>query len=318
MPHPATVSDAPRAVAPPTAPGLTVYGCDPDEAALFRELAPRLGVVPSLTSAPVTLVGSRVLPPPGNRCISVGHKSEVTAPMLRALRDAGVEHLTTRSIGVDHIDLAAAEEVGITVENAAYAPDGVADFTLMLLLMAVRRSGRAGTVRDRELRDLTVGVVGVGRIGAAVIARLAGFGCRILAADTGAAGAGVAIPAPVERVPLAELLRTSDVVSLHVPLTEGTRGLIGAAEIAAMKPRAVLVNTARGGLVDTGALAGALESGWLAGAALDVVDGDGARLAAIPTAIVTPHIAYFTEGALRDTVTRTLENCLDHERTRVR
>ena len=169
-----------------------MYGCEQDEADLFHELGPRFGVVPTITSNAVSeTIGIAM---PGNRCISVGHKSEISAPMLRALKNAGVEHVSTRSIGVNHIDLRAAAHLGITVENAAYAPDGVADYTLMLILMAIRNAKdivrsandndfRLRSVRGKDLRDLTVGVVGVGNIGNAVIRRLHGFGCRVLASN---------------------------------------------------------------------------------------------------------------------------------------
>jgi len=200
----------------------------------------------------------------------------------------------------------------------------------MLILMAVRHAGHAmrasaprglpdgGGGRDAELRDLTVGVVGAGRIGSAVIERLRGFGCRILAHDPGGA-VRAAGPAAVERVAFAELLRTSDVVTLHIPLTDATRHVVGRAELAVMKPGAVLVNTARGGLVDTVALLGALESGHLGGAALDVIEGEEAGednpylglLRALPNTIVTPHTAYFTWGALRDTVEETLATAVE-------
>jgi D-specific alpha-keto acid dehydrogenase len=287
---------------------LTVYGCEPDEAAMFRRLGRELGVAPVLISSPPVLVQG-VLPAPGTTSISVSHKTVLDAPMLRALAVAGVEQVITRSIGVDHIDPVAAAEAGIAVENAPYAPDGVADYTMLLILQALRGAPRrALTTRDRELRDLTVGVVGVGRIGAAVIRRLHGFGCRVLASDPGGRADALA-----EYVPLDELLRRSDVVTLHAPLTAENRHLIGRAQLAAMRDGAVLVNTARGGLVDTAALADELESGRLAAAALDVVDGDPAderRLRALAATIVTPHIAYFTEGALRDTVRRTLEKHL--------
>jgi D-specific alpha-keto acid dehydrogenase len=317
--------------------GLTVYSCEPDEAALFAALSPRFGIVPALLPAPVTPVTANAAA--GTRCVSVGHKSEVGRATLDALGAVGVRYLSTRSIGFDHIDLAAAEDAGIVVENVVYAPDGVADFTLMLMLMAIRgakETARAAErhefrlreTRGRELRDMTVGVVGVGRIGAAVIERLRGFGCRVLACDNGR-GAAVA----AERVPFAELLRASDVVTLHVPLTAGTRHLIGRAELAAMKPGAFLVNTARGALVDTAALIAALERGRLGGAALDVLEGESRRFSAdraeehlgdpllqrlqeLPNAIITPHTAYHTEGALHDTVERTLIQCRAFERSR--
>jgi D-specific alpha-keto acid dehydrogenase len=319
--------------------GLTVYGCEPDETLVFKELSPRFGLTPTTTSAAVSV--TNVAASPGNRCISVGHKSEITAPTLRALKDTGVEHISTRSIGLNHIDLNAAGQLGITVENVTYAPDGVADYTLMLMLMAIRdakdtvRSAnsydfRLRSVRGRELRDLTVGVVGVGNIGTAVIQRLRGFGCRVLASTSGCHAAAAA-----DLVSLDELLRESDIVTLHLPLYPETHHLIGREEIETMKPGAYLVNTGRGGLVDTDALIVALEDGRLGGAALDVLEGEEglfyfdctSRLAAnrflprlqpLPNVIITPHTAYYTRRALYDTVEQTLIKCLEFESSRAR
>jgi D-specific alpha-keto acid dehydrogenase len=316
---------------------MTVFGCEPDEADLFHARAPRFGIVPTTTAAAASVdtIGHVA----GNRCISVGHKSEVTGPLLHVLRGAGVEHVSTRSIGFDHIDLDAAHAAGITVQNVVYAPDGVADFTVMLILMTVRNIGaivdaaarhdyRLRAVRGGDLRDLTVGVVGVGHIGHAVVRRLRGFGCRLLAhSKRSDAVAGV------DFVPLDELLRESDVVTLHVPLDADTHHLIGREQLAAMKPGAVLVNTGRGSLVDTGALIEALEVGKLGGAALDVLEGEDGifyfdrmtravdhpgllRLQELPNVIVTPHTAYYTARALHDTVEKTLLSCLTFERTR--
>jgi D-specific alpha-keto acid dehydrogenase len=314
-----------------------VYGCDPDEADLFHALAPRFGVVPTTSRVPVS--EASITRAAGNRSISVGHKSEVTGPILRELRRAGVEHLSTRSIGVDHIDLAAADALGITVDNVVYPPDGVADHTLMLILMAIRHAKavvraadrhdfRAGA-RGQDLRDLTVGVVGVGHIGAAVITRLRAFGGRVLGASHTRRPGVVA-----DFVALADLLRASDVVTLHVPLNARTHHLIGPAQLAAMKPGAILVNTGRGALVDTGALLAALEGGRLGGAALDVLEGEEgifsaggptsaarhhpylARLQRLPNVVVTPHTAYYTGRALHATVEQTLLQRLRFERNR--
>jgi len=314
--------------------GITVYGCEQDEADLFDERCPRFGVVPTITSDVVS--ESSVISVPRNRCISVGHKSEISGGLLRALRDVGVEYISTRSIGLDHIDVRAAEDMGITVENVVYAPDGVADYTLMLILMAIRNvkevvsaadqhDFRLGTVRGKDLRDLTVGVVGVGNIGKAVVRRLHGFGCRVLAYNNRNVSAGA------EFVSLPHLLFESDIVTLHMPLTADTHHFIGRERIAAMKPGAFLVNTGRGALVDTDALVTALESGKLGGAALDVLEGEEGifyvdrtttpvdhqlllRLQQLPNAIVTPHTAYYTRRALHDTVEQTLINCLRFER----
>lgn len=316
--------------------GVTVYGCEQDEAELFHDLAPRCGMVATTTSDPVS--ETSLIAVPRNRCVSVGHKSDVSERDLRALKHAGVEYLSTRSIGLDHIDLEAADRLGITVENVIYAPDGVADYTLMLILMALRNAKevvraagnndfRLGHVRGHDLRDLTVGVVGVGRIGAAVVRRLQGFGCRVLACTNNPKVATAA-----EFVAFDELLFDSDVVTLHVPLNAATHHLIGREQIATMKRGAVLVNTGRGALVDTDALVVALESGKLGGAALDVLEGEEGlfyrdcarrpadhrllpRLQALPNTIVTPHTAYYTRRALYDTVEGTLVNCRDFDRS---
>jgi D-specific alpha-keto acid dehydrogenase len=224
-----------------------------------------------------------------------------------------------------------AEAVGISVETVAYSPDSVADYTLMLMLMAVRHAKsvvkradlhdyRLHDVRGKELRDLTVGVIGTGRIGAAVMDRLRGFGCRILAYDTRP-------KTPADYVSLGELLEQSDVVTLHTPLTVETHHLLDRHRIERMKHGAVIINTGRGALLDTEALVSALESGRSGGAALDVLEGEEGifyadcsdkpiesrlllRLHELPNVLISPHTAYYTDHALSDTVEHSLSNCL--------
>ncbi|MFD2082795.1 D-specific alpha-keto acid dehydrogenase [Actinopolymorpha cephalotaxi] len=313
--------------------GITIYGCGQDEAALFRALAPRFGVLPIITEAAVSDVNIELAA--GNRSISIGHRAQVTNSALLALSQVGVEYISTRSIGYNHLDVDYARRIGITVENVVYSPDSVADYTLMLMLMAVRHAKstirrvdthdyRLGDVRGRELRDLTVGVVGTGRIGRAVMDRLRGFGCRILAHDSQPVAAA-------DYVPLDDLLQSSDIVTLHTPLTPDTHHLLDAERIARMKPGAVVVNTGRGSLLHTEALLSALEKGALGGAALDVVEGEEgifyadcrgrpveslplSRLQQLPNVFVSPHIAYYTDHALSDTVENSLVNCLNFER----
>jgi D-specific alpha-keto acid dehydrogenase len=312
--------------------GITIYGCGQDEAALFREMAPRLGVVPTITEAAVSEgnVGLAV----GNRCISIGHKTQVTHSTLLALSEAGVTYISTRSVGYNHIDVEYAEAVGISVETVAYSPDSVADYTLMLTLMAVRHAKslvkradlhdyRLNVVRGKELRDLTIGVIGTGRIGAAVMDRLRGFGCRILAYDTRPKTSADYY------VSLGELLQQSDIVTLHTPLTADTHHLLNRHRIERMKHGAVIVNTGRGALIDTEALVSALESGGLGGAALDVLEGEEGifyadcsdkpienhlllRLHRLPNVLISPHTAYYTDHALSDTVEHSLTNCLNY------
>jgi D-specific alpha-keto acid dehydrogenase len=312
--------------------GITIYGCGQDEAVLFREMAPRFGVTPTITAEAVSEANVELAC--GSRCISVGHKTQVTNSTLRTLSQAGVAYISTRSIGYNHIDVRYAESLGISVENVAYSPDSVADYTLMLMLMAIRDAKpillraevhdyRLNDVRGKELRDLTVGVVGTGRIGAAVMDRLRGFGCRILAYDS-------CPRTSADYVPLDELLQQSDIVTLHTPLHADTHHLLSRRRIEQMRRGAFIINTGRGSLLDTEALVPALESGRLGGAALDVLEGEEGifyadcrnrpiesklllRLQELPNVIISPHTAYYTNHALRDTVENSIVNCLKFE-----
>ena len=320
-PSPASSSAAPTT-------GITIYGSGEDEAVLFRALAPRFGIVPIITEAP--LCEENVELASGNRCISVGHKTAVPNSTLLALSRAGVRYISTRSVGCNHIDVRFAESVGVAVGTVAYSPDSVADYTVMLMLMAIRHAKsmirrtdshdyRLGELRGRELRDLTIGVIGTGRIGTAVIDRLGGFGCRVLAHDARPKAAAT-------YVPLDELLALSDVITLHTPLNADTHHLLNRERIARLKHGAFVVNTGRGGLVDTEGLIPALESGRLGGAALDVLEGEEGifyadcrdkpidskpllRLQALANVLISPHTAYYTDHALRDIVENSLINC---------
>lgn len=314
--------------------GITVYGCEQDEAKAFNALSPRFGVVPVITSSIVSEANAELSP--GNQCISVGHKSEVSKPTIAALKNAGVKYISTRSVGFNHIDMKAAEDMGIAVGNVTYSPGSVADYTLMLMLMAIRGAKsivssaekndfRLDTARGKELRDMTVGVLGTGHIGKAVIERLRGFGCHVLAHGRNKEGTA-------NYVSLNDLLKKSDILTIHVPLDTDTYHLIGRGQIETMKQGAFLINTARGGVVDTDALIKALQNGRLGGAALDVLEGEEGlfyfdctqkpidnqfllELQKMPNVIITPHTAYYTERALHDTVEKTILNCLDFERS---
>jgi D-specific alpha-keto acid dehydrogenase len=325
-----SATSSPSSVAPTT--GITIYGCALDESILFQAMAPGLGVVPTITEAALSEANIELAL--GNRCISVGHKTNITNSTLRALSQVGVTYISTRSIGYNHIDLDYAESVGISVGNVAYSPDSVADYTLMLMLMSLRHAKsviRRGDVHDyrlheargKELRDLTVGVVGTGRIGAAVMDRLRGFGCRILAYDTQPHTAA-------DYVPLDELLQSSDMVTLHTPLTTETHHLLNRQRIEKMKRGAFIINTGRGSLIDTEALVPPLEDGRLGGAALDVLEGEEGifysdlrnkpvnskalvRLQKLPNVLISPHTAFYTDHALSDTVENSIINCLKFE-----
>lgn len=219
-------------------------------------------------------------------------------------------------IGVDNIDLQAARDAGIVVTNVPdYSVEEVAVHTLALMLNVARKVSqadalvRSGGWSIDELRPisrlgrLTVGLVGYGRIARRLAAPLAALGVEVVVHDpyvTPAPGG----PAAVE---LDRLLAEADIVSIHVPLTDETRGLIDRAALETMKRTAVLINASRGPLVVFDDLADALTTGTIAGAALDVFDVEPlppSRLAGIPNLIVTPHMAYYSEEALTESQTK--------------
>jgi phosphoglycerate dehydrogenase-like enzyme len=219
--------------------------------------------------------------------------------------------------GVDSVDVAAAARRGIWVANVPdYCLDEVADHTLLLMLAATRRLRQlTQQVADgrwldldlptvRRLSGRTLGLVGLGRIGERVALRAHGFGLDVIAHDPRLDTARAA-SLGLRAVDLEELLRASDIVSLHLPLTTDTRHLLRAATFERMRPGVVLVNTSRGGLIDLDALASAIDRGLVAAAGLDVLDGEPQPrldhpLLADPRVIVTPHIAFYSVDAQLD------------------
>jgi D-3-phosphoglycerate dehydrogenase len=267
----------------------------------------------------------------GDADVLINQYVPITAEVLDALPRCRL--VVRYGVGVDNVDVEAAEARGVWVANVPdYGRDEVADHTLALALAVLRgvvvldRSVHEGSwnlepVRPlRRLSRLTWGVVGCGAIGTAVAGRAAGLGMRVLGYDV----AGVRSDPPIERVPLEELLSRSDLVSLHAALTRDSHHLIGADALARMRPTAWLVNTARGGLVDSGALLAALDAGALAGAALDVLETEppddlGWRLAGHPRVVATPHAAWYSEEAfhtLKSEVAREALRVLGGDRPR--
>lgn len=245
-------------------------------------------------------------------------------PLLTRLHELGVRAICTRSIGVDHIDFDAARDLGLSVSHASYEPDSVADYSIMLMMMGLRRMTQImdrARVQDYTLRGklgrnishTTVGVVGTGRIGGTVVSHLKGFGCKLLAYDIRPKDA---VAADATYVDLDTLLRESDVVSLHAPATSENHHIIDARAISLMKDDAVLVNTGRGSLIDTDALIDALEAGKFTSVALDLLEHeDGlyyydrvgdcianrpmAVLRSFPNVLLTPHTAFYTDVNVR-------------------
>ena len=234
--------------------------------------------------------------------------------------------------GVDHIDLEACKEKGVQVSNASgYSNQSVAELALCMMLSLLRNVPqvdarcRQGQTKDGlvgcELKGKTVGIVGLGAIGQKTAELCHAFGCRVIAYNSRPKQAA----GYIEQLPLDQVLAQSDILSLHCPLNDSTRGLIGKAEIAKMKKSALLINTARGPVVDSAALAGALNDGAIAGAGIDVFETEppldpSHPLLSAKNAIVTPHVAFATQESMllrAKIVFETLEAYLKGERRNV-
>jgi D-lactate dehydrogenase len=266
---------------------------------------------------------------------------QLDAATLELLADQGVKLITLRCAGFNQVDLVTAARLSLPVVRVPeYSPHAVAEHTIGLVLTLDRRLHKAyNRVREGnfsldgllgfDLFGRTVGVVGTGRIGRCVAEILLGFGCRVLAYDPtpepDLAARGVVF------VPLDELLAASDIVTLHCPLKPGTRHLIDAAALARMKRGAMLINTSRGGLVDTPAVIEALKTGRLGHLGLDVYEEEAdlffddrsnsiihddvfSRLLTFPNVVITAHQAFFTQNALDAIAAQTVRNLVHFHR----
>lgn len=257
----------------------------------------------------------------------------VTEEMIKIWAEAGVKHISTRTIGYDHIDLEAAKKYGLAVSNVTYSTGSVADYTVMLILMCLRKMksiikraegmdySLPGNI-GREIKDLTVGVVGTGKIGTHVLQNLSGFGCKMLAFDPYENETAKKL---AEYVSLERLFAESDVITFHAPATESSFHIVNKETLQTMKDGVVIVNTARGSIIDTPAFLDALESGKVGAAALDVIEkelgifyGDykyrniGHREMSIfkdlPNVLMLPHMAFYTENAISDMVEHSIQS----------
>ncbi len=242
-----------------------------------------------------------------------GTKTPMTARVISALRRCRV--IAKSAVGVDNVDLAAATAHGIVVANAAdYCTEEVSDHAVALLMASARRvmsmdrfvrTGQwAGFTRANPLRrvsQLTLGLVGLGRISRATARKMAGFQMRMVASDPYVTGS--TSEAGVEIVPLERLLKEADLISVHVPLNAETRGMIGESAFRQMKPTAIVVNTSRGPVIDQDALVRALREKWIGGAALDVVAEEPLPLTSplrdFDQVILTPHTGADSEDSMQ-------------------
>jgi glycerate dehydrogenase len=262
-----------------------------------------------------------------NARVVITNKVKVGAEAMAAAPQLGL--IAVSATGMDNVDQAAAAARGIAVKNVSgYAMTAVAEHAMMLMLALARRlDAHRAAVLDgswvaspqfcvfaapmRDLSGLRLGLIGSGAIASALAERAAAFGMDVVLAERRGA------PLRPGRVPFETVLATSDVISLHCPLTDETRHLLDAAAFAAMKPGMIVINTARGALIDEPALEAALDAGQVAGAGLDVAaqepppeDAPILRLAARSDVIVTPHVAWASADAMQalaDKVTANIE-----------
>ncbi|MGF0167655.1 2-hydroxyacid dehydrogenase [Streptomyces koyangensis] len=275
----------------------------------------------------------------GYEAISTSVNADLGGPVLQTLAAGGTQFIAQRSTGFNNIDLDVAERLALTVARVStYSPYSVAEFAWTLAMAVNRRIVRAANrTRDfdfrleglmgRDLRGRTVGVIGTGRIGEAFTRIAHGFGMNLLGWDL--AENPACRDLGMRYVEREELFREADVVSLHVPLLPSTEHLVDAHALDLMKDDAILVNSSRGGLVDTRALVDVLRAGRLLGVGLDVYEAEAglffydksldvvtddvlARLMTFPNVVVTSHQAYYTEDAVTDIVDTTARNVRDY------
>jgi D-lactate dehydrogenase len=300
---------------------IMVYEARPDELPALRSQENALGVelritekVPSLETAALA---------EDHEGVSILGQGNIDSALLDAWYRLGVRYLSTRTVGYNHIDLTHAKKLGFRVCNASYAPNGVADFTVMLMLMCLRNYKQAmwrGQVNDfslsglqgREMKDLTVGIVGSGKIGAQVIRNLSGFGCRILCYDL---RRNPAVESLVEYVDFDTLLSRSDMISLHMPLLDSNYHMIDRETIAKMKDGVILINCARGELMDIEALIEGIETEKIGALGMDTSEGEEGiihedhrvdilsnrnwfYLHQFRNVVMTQHMAFYTNAAV--------------------
>lgn len=317
---------------------FAVYGLWEEERAKLEELSRRYGFAYKATEEPISLENTAFC----RGCDGVSSLGRVDAngALMKALQNEGIKYFSTRTIGYNHIDLQAAKACGIRVCNSSYPPDSVAEFTVMLMLLLLRKYKQTlwrqqvndyslGGLRGETLKGMTVGVMGGGRIGGRVIEILKGFGCRVLCCseDRREELAAIAEYADADTV-----YALSDIITYHVPCLPSTWHMLNRDTLQKMKDGVVLINTARGDLFDIAVLIEGIEEKKIGGLAMDVFEGedgiyhenriadilrnrDMAYLRQFPNVILTPHMAFYTQLSMDSMMETSMENLLEFNAT---
>ncbi len=313
---------------------IYVYETREDESAYFEQIKKRL---------PVELIQSQEVPSIETAAYAKGcmgvttlGQGQITSDILDIWHQIGIKYLSVRTIGYNNIDVNYAKKVGIRVCHSNYPPDGVADFTVMLMLMCLRNYKQAlwrGQVNDfslnglkgRQMKDLTIGIIGTGKIGYTVLKNLTGFGAKLLAYDLYPNEHTAQI---AEYVDIDTLYQRCDVISLHTPLFDSTYHMINKKTLHQMKEGVIIINCARGELADNEALIAGIESGKIGALGLDVVEGEEgishidhrtnilsnnqmAYLRQFKNVIMTQHMAFYTDKAVESMVHYGVQGIVD-------
>lgn len=304
-----------------------------DEKESFRQAREKYGLELEVTGDFLSEERIRQLEP--DCAVSILGMHQYGMKEMQLFREQGMRYLSTRTIGYNHIDIEAARNFGIHVCSAFYAPNGVAEYTVMMILLCLRNYKQAlwrtqvndyslGGLMGRELRNMTVGVIGTGRIGAAVVRCLSGFGCRILALGE---HRNESISGMVSYTDLETIYRESDIITLHVPLKPETHHMIEREAISRMKPGVILINCARGGLMDIDALISGIENEQIGALGIDCIETEEnivhqnhctdiirnpqmAYLRQFKNVIHTQHMAFYTKEAVESMVESSIQGIL--------
>lgn len=316
-------------------PAIIAFECRKDELPFLESLSKELNITVHILSESLSMQNIDIVN--NVKGISILGHSHIDKELIDALAIRNIKVISTRTIGTNHIDVEYAEQRGIKVSNVSYPPTSVAEFTLMLILLSLRKFKQAlfrANVNDysltglegKEISNCTVGVIGTGSIGAAVIRILNGFGCKILAyTPTGKKKAS--LENIVEWVDLDEMYRQADIITLHIPLNKQTGHCIDHKAIDKMKKGVVLINCSRGGLMDINAIIDNIENQKIGALAMDVFENESeiyhqdrrldiisnremAYLRQFPNVTMTQHMAFFTEKTIETMVRKSLESFL--------
>lgn len=317
---------------------ICAYEVRSDEAGIMDGLAQQMGVEVAMHSEVPSMENISMVE--GCEGVTMLGQGSINAALLSEWKKRGVGYISTRTVGYNHIDVKAAKELGICVCNASYPPTGVAEYTIMMMLLCLRHYKQVlwriqvndyslAGLEGKEIGSLTVGVIGTGRIGRTVIRILKGFGCRILAYDV---YPNEEVKKDAEYVSLDELYAQSDMITLHIPLFDETFHMIDDESIAKMKDGVVIVNCARGELADPAALIRGIESGKIGELGLDTMESEAgivhvnhktdiisnpqmAYLRQFKNVVMTPHMAFYTDLATKDMVRCGLEGIKEMKET---